>query len=35
MELDTVSMGMYWHERSHNLGSHRWLRQLFKEIADN
>src|SRR5690606_18634488 len=35
MELDTVSIGMYWHERSHNLGSHRWLRQVFKEIADN
>ncbi|MDX3905751.1 MAG: LysR family transcriptional regulator [Pigmentiphaga sp.] len=33
-ELARISIGMYWHERSHGLGSHRWMRQILKEVAD-
>lgn len=33
-ELERISIGMYWHDRSHNLGSHRWMRHVLKEVAD-
>jgi len=32
LALDTVRVSMFWHERTHTISAHVWLRQLIREV---
>jgi DNA-binding transcriptional LysR family regulator len=33
LPLEPVRIGMYWHERMHRNGGHRWLREVSRQVA--
>ena len=34
-ELPPISISMVWHERSHRLGMHTWMRGVIRVVADH